>query len=45
MPGISDRRMAAAIKLATRTDVYNNDKQYINIRSLTGTLREAQMLQ
>jgi len=44
MPGISDRKLATVIKLATRTDAYNDNKQYINIRSLTGTLREAQML-
>ena len=43
-PGMSENGIAKAIKLATRTDAYNRDQQYINIRSLTGTLRERQML-
>ncbi len=43
-PGMSENGIAKAIKLATRTDAYNGDQQYINIRSLTGTLRERQML-
>ena len=43
-PDISAGKMDKAIKLATRTDAYNDDKQYINIRALTGTLRQLQML-
>lgn len=44
MPGISDKKLATVINLATRTDAYNDKKPYINIRSLTATLRESQML-
>jgi hypothetical protein len=44
IPDISDRKIAQAIELAKRTDAYNNEKPYINIRSLTGTLRELQSL-
>jgi hypothetical protein len=44
VPDISDRKITQAIELAKRTDAYNNEKPYINIRSLTGTLREIQIL-
>jgi hypothetical protein len=44
MPGLSEKRMTAFIKGATREDAYNDDTRYINIRSLTASLREARML-
>ncbi len=43
-PDMSQGMIAKAIKLAMRTDAYNHGKQYINIRSLTATLRERQLL-
>ncbi len=43
-PDMSEGGIAKAIKLAMRVDAYNNERQYINIRSLTGTLRERQLL-
>lgn len=43
-PGISEARITVLLKGATRTDAYNKDQKYINIRSLTGALRERQIL-
>jgi len=42
-PQISERKMAKAIEMATRTDAYNGDKPYINVRALVGTLREMEI--
>jgi DNA transposition AAA+ family ATPase len=45
MPDLSDRKVEKAIALAERRDAYNDNKTYINIRALTMTLRQAQMMQ
>lgn len=44
MPSISERRTKEAVELAIRTDAFDSKKQYINIRSLTGTLRQWRLL-
>jgi len=45
MPGLTDKKIAPLIALATRTDAFNHNKPYINIRTLTTGLRRAKLKQ
>ena len=45
MPGLAAKKVEWAIDRATRNDAFNNNKPYINIRTLTTALRRARIQQ
>ena len=45
MPGLAAKKVEWAIDRATRNDAFNDNKPYINIRTLTTALRRARIQQ